>query len=134
MGPDLERARAEQRILYWKLVRSRQSRQMVNAKNKKAELRGRIATPVSASGPQVADRDEAWANVLSSPGPLQASGARRQGEAGARGTAGSRGGRRLPLAELPRRADRRRFVPVHAHLRRVRGPWHDIFVDGVDQT
>ena len=34
---------------------------MVNAKNKKAELRGRIATPVSAFGPQVANRDEAWA-------------------------------------------------------------------------
>jgi hypothetical protein len=63
MGADLERARAVQRIVDSKLVRSRRSQQMMNAENKKAGLRGRIATPVSASGPQVADRDEVWATL-----------------------------------------------------------------------
>ena len=57
-------------------------RQEQGRPNSAAGSRHRSARPAAGRGP-----GRSLGHVLSSPGPLKASGARRQGEAGARGTA-----------------------------------------------
>ena len=100
-------------------------------------FKGRTATPVNVfGGAVVPDRDEAWKRFHEALGLDGTAVGRRPRRPHAGGAPEARRRGRLAVAGLPRRAHRRRDLPVHAHqrVRRPVGLGHHIFTEGLDQA